>query len=68
MFCRERFRFPRFRQLSAPRGGEVGPIDPLANLRGSRPARQKAWLFARNLWIKVRHQQACCGHPGEPGC
>ncbi len=25
-------------------------------------------LLARNLWIRAARRQACCGHPGEPGC
>jgi len=40
----------------------------LSNWRQPMPLNRKLWLFARNSWIKLRHRQACCGHPGEPGC
>jgi hypothetical protein len=38
------------------------------NLGGDRPWFEKAKLFLRNNWIKVKNVQNCCGHPGEPGC
>ncbi|MDP9265467.1 MAG: hypothetical protein M3O91_05035 [Chloroflexota bacterium] len=25
-------------------------------------------LVVRNVWIRAVQRQACCGHPGEPGC
>ncbi len=25
-------------------------------------------LLFRNVFIKIRNRQSCCGHPGEPGC
>ncbi len=34
----------------------------------SLPFGQKLKLAARNTWIKISRRQACCGHPGEPGC
>ena len=39
-----------------------------ANWRQDLPLRTKLRLATRNTWIKVSHLQACCGHPGEPGC
>jgi hypothetical protein len=39
-----------------------------ANWRQPMPLRRKLRLAARNTWIKVSQRQACCGHPGEPGC
>jgi hypothetical protein len=39
-----------------------------ANWRQPMPLRTKLRLATRNTWIKVSHLQACCGHPGEPGC
>jgi hypothetical protein len=38
------------------------------NFRGPLPWSDKLRLAARNTWLKVRTRQACCGHPGEPGC
>ncbi len=38
------------------------------NLKQPMPLRRKAWLVARNNWIKLSKRQSCCGHPGEPGC
>ena len=38
------------------------------NLRVPMSLRRKLRLVARNEWIKLRHAQPCCGHPGEPGC
>jgi hypothetical protein len=40
----------------------------LTNLRQPMPLGRKLRLLLRNNWIKLRHAQACCGHPGEPGC
>jgi len=39
-----------------------------ANWRQPMPLSRKLRLATRNTWIKVRHLQSCCGHPGEPGC
>ncbi|MGC8811062.1 MAG: hypothetical protein ACP5Q3_12500 [bacterium] len=38
------------------------------NLKGPLPWPKKLGLLFRNNWIKIRHLQSCCGHPGEPGC
>jgi len=38
------------------------------NLKVPLPWPKKLWLLFRNNWIKIRHLQPCCGHPGEPGC
>lgn len=32
------------------------------------PLDRKMRLFYRNLRIRLRTRQACCGHAGEPGC
>jgi hypothetical protein len=32
------------------------------------PSSEKLVKLTRNLWRRVIHAQACCGHPGEPGC
>lgn len=29
---------------------------------------EKLRLAARNAWLRARRLEACCGHPGEPGC
>lgn len=42
--------------------------ETLANLATPAPLAEKARLFVRNNWIKLRTAQGCCGHPGEPGC
>jgi hypothetical protein len=44
------------------------PSSFLANLRQPMPVGRKLRLLLRNSWIKLRHGQRCCGHPGEPGC
>jgi hypothetical protein len=38
------------------------------NLSGSEPWTRKIRLLLRNNWLKLKHLQNCCGHPGEPGC
>lgn len=38
------------------------------NLRQPMPLGQKLRLLFRNLTIRFRKRQPCCGHPGEPGC
>jgi len=38
------------------------------NLAGPQPWTTKVRLLLRNNWLKIRHRQDCCGHPGEPGC
>ena len=40
----------------------------LTNLDQPLPLHQKLAKLARNLWRRVVLRQACCGHPGEPGC
>jgi hypothetical protein len=44
------------------------PNATIQNLRQPMPLGHKLALFGRNMWLKVRHRSACCGHPGEPGC
>ncbi len=39
-----------------------------SNLTGPRPWPEKIRLLLRNNWLKIKHLQDCCGHPGEPGC
>ena len=40
----------------------------ITNLKQPMPLTRKLYLLARNNWIRIRHAQTCCGHPGEPGC
>jgi hypothetical protein len=42
--------------------------DTIANLRQPMPLPRKIWLTSRNWFLRVRHLDNCCGHPGEPGC
>lgn len=38
------------------------------NLSVPMPLGQKAVTLTRNMWARLVRRQACCGHPGEPGC
>lgn len=38
------------------------------NLTQPMPLRRKVRLVVRNVRIRVKMRQPCCGHPGEPGC
>lgn len=38
------------------------------NLSGPISLMDKISLFLRNDLIKIKNQQDCCGHTGEPGC
>ena len=38
------------------------------NMSAPMPLRRKLFLLLRNNYIKISKRQACCGHPGEPGC
>lgn len=40
----------------------------LTNLDQPLPWPTKLRLLARNLALRLIRRQACCGHPGEPGC
>jgi hypothetical protein len=41
----------------------------IRNLGGDeRGLARRAWLLVRNLSLRPLRGQACCGHPGEPGC
>jgi len=42
--------------------------DFFTNLSGPMSLRSKISLLIRNNAIKIKNQQDCCGHPGEPGC
>ena len=42
--------------------------DVLTNLDQPMPLREKLGKLVVNLWRRVALRQACCGHPGEPGC
>jgi len=42
--------------------------DFFTNLSGPMPFKDKISLLLRNNAIKMKNQQSCCGHPGEPGC
>lgn len=46
----------------------VGPKAFFANLGSPMPLRRKLRLVMRNNGLKLSRRQACCGHPGEPGC
>ncbi|MBI4312709.1 MAG: hypothetical protein HY681_13140 [Chloroflexi bacterium] len=43
-------------------------FSPFANYRQPMPLARKLRLAARNLCRRVYRLQACCDHPGEPGC
>ncbi len=47
--------------------GEVWHVY-LTNLSVPMPLDRKVVTFTRNLWARLVRRQACCGHPGEPGC
>jgi hypothetical protein len=49
-----------------PRAPELSAL--WANLRQPGPLDWKVRRFAANMATKIRRRQACCGHPGEPGC
>ena len=38
------------------------------NWRQPMPLGRKLHLAFRNIGIKIRKRQTCCGHYGEPGC
>jgi hypothetical protein len=40
----------------------------LTNLDQPMPLGVKLQKLVRNLWRRIALRQACCGHPGEPGC
>ncbi len=42
--------------------------DILKNLRQPMPLGEKLRLFAGNMKARLAKRQACCGHPGQPGC
>lgn len=42
--------------------------DFLTNLDQPMALQQKLARLARNFARRVVLRQACCGHPGEPGC
>ncbi len=43
--------------------------DYLRNVRQSElPLSRRLALIARNYGRRIVLRQACCGHPGEPGC
>lgn len=42
--------------------------DFFINLSGPLPLKDKISLLLRNNAVKMKNQQPCCGHPGEPGC
>jgi hypothetical protein len=44
------------------------PREFFTNLDQPMPLRLKVSKLVRNLWRRVILRQACCGHPGEPGC
>jgi hypothetical protein len=40
----------------------------LTNLDQPMSLPEKLSKLTGNLWRRVVLRQACCGHPGEPGC
>jgi hypothetical protein len=40
----------------------------MTNMDQPMPLAVKWSKLVRNLWRRVVLRQACCGHPGEPGC
>jgi hypothetical protein len=45
-----------------------GIRDFFTNFSSPRPLSGKITLLIRNNAIKIKNEQDCCGHPGEPGC
>ena len=48
-----------------------GPSSPeayLRNLKMPMPLGRKLKLVVRNMAIRIKTREQCCGHPGEPGC
>jgi len=45
-----------------------GPSAYIRNVRAPMPLDEKLRLLSKNTWVKISRMQACCGHPGEPGC
>jgi hypothetical protein len=42
--------------------------DFMTNLDQPIPLGTKLSKLVRNMWRRIALRQACCGHPGEPGC
>ncbi len=42
--------------------------DFISNLKKPMPLSEKAGLYLRNNFLKIRKLQSCCGNHGEPGC
>ena len=51
-----------------PPPGGPSPDAFTRNLRAPMPLGRKVRLVMRNITIKIKTRQGCCGHPGEPGC
>jgi len=49
-----------------PRRGTLGEY--ITNLKAPPPWPQKFFAILRNFSRRFILRQACCGHPGEPGC
>ena len=63
-----------YSKIDAPPGGPEGESRMpslrafFTNMSAPMPLHRKLYLVFRNNYIKIRHGQSCCGHPGEPGC
>lgn len=44
------------------------PKNFITNMDQPMPVAKKWSKLIRNLWRRIALRQACCGHPGEPGC
>ena len=47
---------------------DPSPTASWRNLMQPMPLGRKIRLVVRNVAIKIRTGQTCCGHHGEPGC
>jgi hypothetical protein len=54
--------------MSEEKKSRPSPRAFVSNLAGPEPWTKKLQLLLRNNWLKLKHWENCCGHPGEPGC
>lgn len=47
---------------------DLTPGAPARNWRQPMPLGRKIRIAAKNIGIKIRTHQTCCGNYGEPGC
>jgi hypothetical protein len=51
-----------------PDSQRPSPGQAWRNFTQPMPLDRKMRLVYRNILIRFRHRQDCCGHPGQPGC